>query len=294
MSELLELLIGAFKLGAIYSLAAIGFVVIHKATGTVNFAHGAFCMLGAYGAFAALTLLGLPYIVAYTLVPLLVGLLAAGTEWILLRPLRRADIFSVVMATVFLGVATMELVRLAYETELLSIPPVFDGMVESLSSRLDVFVSKEAIWISVGAVFTVLVAIVVFERLPVGRGMRAMASNYRGAQLCGYSVPRTYAAAWFLGGALAGLAGVFAAPAMGITPDLATALIVPAFVAAVIGGFDSLRGVIIGGFLLAVIETLAAAYISSAAKSAASFILVFAMLLIRPEGLFPEAARRHA
>jgi branched-chain amino acid transport system permease protein len=155
-------------------------------------------------------------------------------------------------------------------------------------------ISKEAVWIGAGAVATVVLAILVFERFPIGRGMRAMASNYRGAQLCGYSVPVTYAAAWFFGGWLAGLAGVFAAPAMGITPDLATALIVPAFVAAVIGGFDSLRGVLIGGFVLAIIETLAAAYISSAAKSAASFVLVFGMLLIRPEGLFPEAVRRNA
>ena len=81
---------------------------------------------------------------------------------------------------------------------------------------------------------------------------------------------------------------------MGISPDLATALVVPAFVSAVIGGFDSLRGVIVGGFLLALVETLAAAFVSSAAKSVASFILVFAMLLVRPEGLFPEAAKRNA
>jgi branched-chain amino acid transport system permease protein len=292
VNELLELLIGAVKLGAIYSLAASGFVVIHKATRTVNFAHGAFCMLGAYGAFAVITLLKLPYFVAYIAVPLAVGLVAALLEWLILRPLRRADIFSVVMATVFLGVATMELIRLAYETELLSIPPVFAGMLGTGSAGLSI--SKEAVWIGAGAVATVVLAILVFERFPIGRGMRAMASNYRGAQLCGYSVPVTYAAAWFFGGWLAGLAGVFAAPAMGITPDLATALIVPAFVAAVIGGFDSLRGVLIGGFVLAIIETLAAAYISSAAKSAASFVLVFGMLLIRPEGLFPEAVRRNA
>jgi branched-chain amino acid transport system permease protein len=292
MSELLELIIGAAKLGAIYSLAASGFVVIHKATRTVNFAHGAFCMLGAYGAFAVITLLKLPYVVAYLAVPLAVGVLAALVEWVILRRLRRADLFSVVMATVFLGVAMMEFIRLAYATELLSIPPVFSGTIWSNSDGTSI--SAETVWITAGAVLVVTIAVLVFERFPIGRGMRAMASNYRGAQLCGYSVPITYASAWFFGGVLAGLAGVFSAPAMGISPDLANALIVPAFVAAVIGGFDSLRGVIVGGFLLAIIETLAAAYISSAAKSAASFLLVFGMLLIRPEGLFREAAQRNA
>lgn len=292
MNELTELLVGSLKLGAIYCLASCGFVVIHKATRTVNFAHGAFCMLGAYGAFATITILKLPMVVAYTAVPLIVGVVAAGIECLILRPLRRADIFSVVLATVFLGVAVMEMVRLAYETELLSIPSVFAGTFGTLPNGIAV--SKETVWIVCGAFTVVLATILIFERLSIGRGMRAMADNYRGAQLCGYSVPVTYAAAWFLGGTLAGLAGVFAAPAMGITPDLATALIVPAFVAAVIGGFDSLRGVLIGGFILAIIETIAAAYISSAAKSAASFVLVFAMLLIRPEGIFSGGARRHA
>ncbi|MDB5028148.1 MAG: branched-chain amino acid transport system / permease component family protein [Candidatus Eremiobacteraeota bacterium] len=292
MFEFLQLMVGALQLGAIYSLAASGFVVIHKATKTVNFAHGALIMLGAYGAFASVTLLKLPYVVAYLAVPVAVGIVAALVEWLILRPLRRADIFSVIMATVFLGVGIMELIRLAYQTELLSIPPVFHGTLLTLTSGIAI--SKELVWISAGAVVTVVLAIVVFERLAIGRGMRAMASNYRGAQLCGYSVPITYASAWFFGGYLAGMAGVFLAPAMGISPDLATALIVPAFVAAVIGGFDSLRGVIVGGFVLAIMETLAAAYISSPAKSAASFVLVFIMLLIRPQGLFTEGARRNA
>jgi branched-chain amino acid transport system permease protein len=292
MFEFLQLMVGALQLGAIYSLAASGFVVIHKATKTVNFAHGALIMLGAYGAFASVTLLKLPYVVAYLAVPVAVGIVAALVEWLILRPLRRADIFSVIMATVFLGVGIMELIRLAYQTELLSIPPVFHGTLWTATSGIAI--SKELVWISAGAVVTVVLAIVVFERLAIGRGMRAMASNYRGAQLCGYSVPITYASAWFFGGYLAGMAGVFLAPAMGISPDLATALIVPAFVAAVIGGFDSLRGVIVGGFVLAIMETLAAAYISSPAKSAASFVLVFIMLLIRPQGLFTEGARRNA
>lgn len=292
MSEIVDLMLGALKIGAIYALAASGFVVIHKATQTVNFAHGAFIMLGAYGAFATLTILKWPYWTAYTAVPLVVGVIAALVEFLILRPLRRADLFSALIATVFLGVAIMELVRLVYEVELLSVPSVFSGLLWEFPG--DIFLTQETAWIGAGAILCVAVAILIFEKLTIGRGMKAMASNYRGAQLCGYSVPLTYAMAWFFGGVLAGLTGVFAAPPMGVNPELATFLIVPAFVAAVIGGFDSLRGVVIGGLILAIIETLAAAYISSAAKSAASFVLVFLFLLIRPEGLFTTGARRHA
>ena len=105
--------------------------------------------------------------------------------------------------------------------------------------------------------------------------MRAMAANPRGAALCGYSADRVNALAWFLGGALAGLAGVFAAPSKGVSPELAISMITAGFVAAVIGGFDSLRGALIGGLILGVAETLAAGYVSSAMKNAVSFLLLF-------------------
>jgi branched-chain amino acid transport system permease protein len=122
--------------------------------------------------------------------------------------------------------------------------------------------------------------------------MRAMASSVRGAQLCGYSVDKTYAAAWFFGGALAGLAGAFAAPSLGVSPALMVLTIVPAFVAAVIGGFDSLIGTILGGLLLGIIENFAAAYVSGGAKSAVSFVVLFLVLLLRPEGLFTQSVAR--
>jgi len=123
--------------------------------------------------------------------------------------------------------------------------------------------------------------------------MRAMASNPRGAQLCGYSVDMVYARAWFLGGGLAGLAGVFAAPRLGASPEVAIATLVPAFVAAIIGGFDSLVGALLGGLLLGLLETYTAAYISGAFKSPVTFVLLLAVLYFKPDGLFaPKSVRR--
>jgi branched-chain amino acid transport system permease protein len=100
------------------------------------------------------------------------------------------------------------------------------------------------------------------------------------------------AVAWFLGGALAGLAGVFAAPSKGISPELSISMVTAGFVAAAIGGFDSLRGALFGGLILGLAETFAAAYVSSAMTNAISFLLLFMVLLWRPEGLFPEAKIR--
>ena len=289
MEELPRLLLGGLKIGAVYSLAALGIVVIHKATRTVNFAHGALIMLGAYFGFFLLRLFGLPYALVYLLAPVAVGGLAAGTEWLFLRRLRRSDAFNVVISTIFIGLAATELIRVAYRSDLLSVPQVWNGPPFFIG---DFVLTRETLWIIVGALFMAGTGASLFAVARFGRPMRAMAASARGAQLCGYSVNVVYAQAWFLGGTLAGFAGLFLAPVMGITPELADIMIVPAFVAAILGGFDSIKGALLGGIVLGLIETLSAAYLSSASKSALTFLILLAILLWRPRGLFPESKIR--
>ncbi|MES2510949.1 MAG: branched-chain amino acid ABC transporter permease [Pseudomonadota bacterium] len=290
MTEFALIILGGLKFGSIYALAALGLVVIHKATRTVNFAHGAFVLLGAFGAFYIQVDKGWPAWVAYLLVPIAVGIFSSTIEVVILRPLRRADLFTVVIATVFLGVVISEGFRLTYKAEILAVPSTFAGAPFFIGP---VILTQDALWTICGAIVVSAACIAIFRYAKAARGMRAMAANYRGAQLCGFSVDRTYALAWFFGGAIAGIAGVFAAPAKGVSPELSIIVIASAFVAAVIGGFDSLKGAIYGGLLLGLIETLAAAYGSSALKSAISFLVLFAVMLFRPEGLFPEAKKRH-
>lgn len=289
LTEFGLIVIGGVKFGAIYALAALGLVVVHKATKTVNFAHGAFVMLGAFGCYLVVVSLSWPYWVAYLLIPLIIGGLAAGMEFLVLRPLRRADMFTVVIATVFLGIALAEAFRLVYNTELHAVPRVFSGPPFVAGGLI---VTRETLWVIAGAIFAGLACILIFMHGALGRGMRAMASNIRGAQLCGYSVDRVYLFAWFLGGAVAGLTGVFVGPVKGVSTELSVSIIAAAFVAGVIGGFDSLKGAIVGGLLLGLAESLAAAYVSSAFKNCISFILLFLVLLWRPEGLFPERVAR--
>jgi len=173
--------------------------------------------------------------------------------------------------------------------EILPLAPLFDGPPIVLGAAI---IQLEALWIICGTLACAAVAVFVFSRAGIGRSMRAMAANVRGAQLCGYSVDKTYAAAWFFGGVLAGLAGAFGAPSLGVSPALMVLTIVPAFVAAVIGGFDSLIGTILGGLLLGVVENFAAAYVSGGMKSAVSFIVLFLVLVLRPEGLFTQGMAR--
>jgi branched-chain amino acid transport system permease protein len=290
MSELAMVIIGGAKFGAIYSLAALGIVVIHKATKVVDFAHGGLVLLGAVGAYVTVGQWHWPYALAYVVVPVAVGICAVGLEVVVLRSLRRADLYTVVIATIFLGIALSEGVRLAYRTDILTVPGVFQATPIFID---EVIVMPEQLWVIGGVLAAAGIGIALFQYGGLGRSMRAMASNIRGAQLCGYSIGQVYALAWFFGGALAGLAGVFTAPVKGITPDLAVATVAAAFVAAVIGGFDSLIGAVLGGLILGISETLAAAYVSSAMKSAVSFILLLVVLLLRPNGLFAERKIRN-
>jgi branched-chain amino acid transport system permease protein len=289
LGELGFVLVAGIKFGALYALAALGLVVVHKATKTVNFAHGAFAMLGAFAAFLIVVKWQWPYGVAYLLIPPAIGLIAAAIESLILRPLRQADMFTVVIATVFLGIALSEGFRLTYNTELLAVPSLFVGPPFVLAG---VFITRDTLWVIAGALLTALACIAMFRYGRLGRGMRAMASNIRGAQLCGYSLDGVYMLAWFLGGVLAGLTGVFIAPVTGVSVDLSIAIITAGFVAGVIGGFDSPNGAIAGGLLLGIAESLSAAYVSSAMKNCISFLLLFLVLMWRPQGLFPERAGR--
>jgi branched-chain amino acid transport system permease protein len=289
IAELGPVLIAGVKLGAIYALAALGLVVIHKATKTVNFAHGAFTMLGSFASFLIVVKWQWTYFAAYLLIPPAIGAAAAAIESLILRPLRRADTFTVVIATVFLGIALAEAFRLTYNAELLAVPPPFVGVPFVVAG---VYLSQDSLWVIAGALVTAVACVLLFRYGRLGRGMRAMASNMRGAQLCGYSIDGVYMLAWVIGGALAGLTGVFIAPVTGVSVDLSISIITAGFVAGVIGGFDSPKGAIAGGLLLGIAESMSAAYVSSAMKSCISFLLLFVVLMWRPEGLFPEKAAR--
>lgn len=289
MTVLGTVLIAGIQFGAIYALAALGLVVIHKATKTVNFSHGAFVMLGAFASFLAVVQWQWAYWAAYLVIPLAIGLVAGAIEFVILRRLRQADMFTMVIATVFLGIALTEAFRLTYNTELLAVPDVFGGGPFVVGGA---YVTRDVLWIIAGALMASVASVALFRYGKLGRGMRAMASNVRGAQLCGYSVDRIYMLAWFLGGALAGLTGVFIAPIAGVSVELSIQVITAGFVAGVIGGFDSPKGAIVGGLMLGIAESLSAAYVSSAMKNCVSFLLLFVVLMWRPEGLFAERTAR--
>jgi branched-chain amino acid transport system permease protein len=256
----------------------------------VNFAHGAFVLFGAYVTYGVVEVLHLGYWVAFILASIASGLLAAIVEFGVLRPIRQADSFAVITATIFIGMGLTEIYRLFQNTEMLAVGSMVRGRPFLIG---DTMITREQIVVVFGAMIGAIWGLAIFAYAKFGRGMRAMASNSRGAVLCGFSSDGMHALAWFVGGAMAGLAGTLAAPSTGVSAELSIFMITAGFAAAVIGGFDSLKGALLGGLILGVAETLAAGYISSAMKNAVSFLLIFIVLLYRPQGLFPEAKIRN-
>ena len=143
------LVVGGLKFGAIYALAALGIVVIHKATRTVNFAHGAFVLAGAYATYGIVEGLKLGYWPAYFLVPIAAGLLAAAIELIVLRPIRQADMFAVITSTIFIGIGLSEVYRLVQNTEMLGVPNPVPGPPFFLGGAI---ITREQIWVFAGAI----------------------------------------------------------------------------------------------------------------------------------------------
>ena len=181
-AEFLMIIVGGLKFGAIYALAAIGIVVIHKATRTVNFAHGAFVLAGAWAAYGVVQVLGYGYWPAYLLAPLAAGLLAAIVELAILRPIRQADSFAVITSTIFIGIGLSELYRLIQNTEMMGLPNPVSGPPLFF---FDAIITREQIWVVGGAIIGGLIGLAIFGYAKLGRGMRAMAANPRGAALCG-------------------------------------------------------------------------------------------------------------
>lgn len=276
-----QLIVNSLALGSIYALTALGFAVIYRASGVVNFALGEMMMLGAMIALVLYRDLGLDYWVVFGLSVVICMLGGIIVERVSFRPLLHAPHFTVLLSTVAVAQIIRSGVRAFYGQEVSSFPAAWStAPIEFLGVRFTL--------LSVGIVVTTAVAlglfVLMFARTSIGWAMRATAQNMRGATIVGVSVPAVYSQTWAIAGGLAAMAGILLAPLIIVTPDMGV-IGNKGFVAAIIGGFSSLTGAVLGGFLLAVTENLVGVYISSAFKDVIIFFLLVLLLLILPTGL---------
>lgn len=287
-ATVLQLALSGLSIGAIYGLVALALVIPFKASGVLNFGQGSMVTLGAYIALTLSTSAGLPYWVMVPATLLVAGLIGVVIELLVMRRLVRAPEFTIVIGTFALGLMVQDAIRLHWQDNdfALDVPfgtdPIVIGPVRVNPVSLSILAVSLAL---------LVVLALFFQYTRAGKAMRAVSQNQDAARLMGINVERVFSSTLAIGTAIAALAGVLFAPVTGINPGMGE-LILKAFVAAVIGGFNSLPGAVLGGLALGLIETFSAAFAGGTLKDVSAFAMLILMLLIRPNGLFGTAGAR--
>lgn len=284
MSDITQLLLVTVANGSIYALVAIGFIIVSETTRIVNFATGELVMIGAFLGVAAVTQQGIPFIGAYPLVLLLMVILGVMFYIGVFRPLQGQSPLTTITGTVGIGIALQNVALMVWGPlpyRPASPFPANANLAGAVISQHLVFV------IAVTAVIITALYFVLY-RTSIGYQMRAVAQDGDAAQLMGISVTGMFLLAWTLAFGLAGVAGVLIGPIWMVEPGMGLNIALKAFAAAIIGGFGSVHGAVIGGLFVGFTEVFGAAYISSAYKDAFVFLTMILFLTFRPEGVFGE------
>ena len=276
-----QVVVSGITPGATYALMALGFVLVYKATGVVNFAHGEAVMVGAYAGLILHSELHLPYVLAFLLTLVVAFLLGLVVELIVYRPLIRAPVVSVILASLALGQVMRSAVRLARGDDMRVFPPVLSTRPLALG---EVVITPLSLGVIALSLLFMAVLAVFFRWFRLGKAMRAVSENQLAASLMGISVPAVFSWTWGLSSLLAGASGILIAPLVMISPEMGFVAF-KGFVAAILGGFTSIPGTILGGFVMGILENLAGVFVSTAYKDVISFVFMIAVLAVRPAGL---------
>jgi branched-chain amino acid transport system permease protein len=288
VSIIIQLLVAGLSTGSIYALVGLGLVLAFKGTGILNFAHGELVALGAYVALFLTVFFHLPYWQVLILSLLIMALIGAVFERVLIRPLMRAPSFTVVVATMAIGLMIKNALRLSWQETIATLPSPLDNMTFRVG---EVSINPQYLWIiSCSILITVLLALF-FRKNLTGKALQAVAQNQEAARLMGIHVSLVFPLTFAISSVLAALAGILFSPLVGIQPELGS-IIMKGFVAAILGGFNSLPGCVVGGLILGVLETFGGAFIGGTFKDVTAFVILMAVLLFRPNGIFGKAETR--
>jgi branched-chain amino acid transport system permease protein len=288
MTQFLSLLVNGFSLGAIYALIALGFVVIFKASEVVSFMHGSLLLLGAYLIVVMQDSLG--FWGAAVVGIATTGLVGLVIDRVLLTRLRGAPVISLAILTIGLDILLSTELTRRIGSDILNINHPWGGRVVHLGSvgiTLNRVIAMGVAAVLIGLFF------LAFKYSSWGVAMRAAAEDGEAAALMGIRLGRVSALAWVVGAALAAVAGLFlvGSPTPGVTPAVASVALA-AFPAAILGGLDSTGGALVGGLVIGISESLAEGYqnqllfLGRGFGAVVPYIVMIAVLLVRPSGLF--------
>jgi branched-chain amino acid transport system permease protein len=285
MNAFVNLTVYGLSDGAILALAALGFVLIYKATGVINFAQGEFLLIGGYTVYAAFVLFQLPLTVAVVVGIVIAVLLGLVIERLVLRPLVGENAISVIMVTIGLAALLRAVVQLIFGTRPVSQPPLLPRTAIELLPGTSVPLNRLLVIVIAAAVLTGFTLF--FRRSRHGIAMRAVADDQQAALTMGISVRRVFAMAWALAAASALVGGVLLGDVSEVSQRLATfGLYV--FPVVILGGLDSVPGTIVGGLTIGLVTQYVSGYYDAGLATIVPYLLLIAILMVRPYGLFGE------
>ncbi|NKE66301.1 branched-chain amino acid ABC transporter permease [Ramlibacter sp. RBP-2] len=268
--------------GGLLAMIALGFVLIYKGTGVINFAMGEFMMLGAYFFYTANVMWGLPLAVALVLSFAAVAVAAAVIERGVLRPLAGQPVISVLMATIGLASAIHGAVDAVWGGRNYELPSLLPRAPIILG---DVLIPGKTLWSFLMAMAVIAGFVLYFRFSRTGVSMRAAASDPTTAYVLGIDVRATQRLTWIFAGVVGALAGIIVASTTSLSPAVGSAALgVLAII--ILGGLDSIPGAIVAGLIVGMIESLTAGYLGGKVRDIVPYATVLVILLVRPYGLF--------
>lgn len=284
MTDFVQLCVAGLSIGSIYAMAAIGFVLLWQTSNTINFAQGEFVVVPAFSMVLFSVVLKLPFAVALVATILVsTGLLGYLVRKLLVTRLLQMGVLPLVIATIGLSLLIRYSLQQFWTPLALPFPPLFSR--EPIRLGTIVLSWEELMNVAFAAI--VIGALHLFiTRTKLGWAMQAVAQNRPLASVLGIDVSRLITITFMLNAALTAVAAILIAPVYLVKFDIGVGLGLKAFYAAIIGGFNQIRGALLGGLLVGVVETLSAAYISSHFRDAFALVILIAVLLLKPEGLW--------
>ena len=282
MDVFLQLTVTGLGTGMIYALAAVGFVVIYKASDVINFSQGDLLLFGTYLIFFSLVQLGLPW----TLGVLLTVVIAAGiglvVERLVLRPLIGEPIISMIMVTIGLSSVLRAIVQAIWGAQ----PRTFPSFLPQGEIALGPAIVSMDRLVAIPLALALLAGLALFfRRTKGGIAMRAIADDQQAALSMGISIPRVFATAWALAAVTAAIGGMMLGSIVGVSANVAQ-IGLRVFPVVILGGLDSIRGAVIGGAIIGLLENYAGGYVGHGLDIIIPYVALIVVLMVRPYGLF--------
>lgn len=287
MELFLQYFFSGLTVGAIYALIALSFNIIYNTTSILNLAQGEFVVLGGLVMWFFLEKLKLPYGTSFLLSLSIGGLVGLAMERLTIRPvLKTADPLLLILITIAFSILLRGVLMFLFGKEPYGYPPLSEGEPIVLWGAV---LQRQVIWIFIFVILIMIFLYVFFNQTMFGRAMKACAIDRVSAKLMGIKTTQMVMVSFILSGIFTSLAGILITPITFVEYDKGPLLTIKGFTSAILGGLGSNWGVMAGGFLLGILESLTAGYIHSGLKDVLALLILLTMLLFKPAGLFQTA-----